>query len=183
MCSASHPDCWKVKESRKETKYKSRRIFVQTFTTTYHKICIYEVIPGASQKKSGPCAKFWTYFGPFLALWFGSGPSLESWTVVVPLLTLMRSRRSKVNDFAALLRGLGRTHDTTVKRNRRLTKRQAGVWTLIFQPCSFGSGTTDCKNGLGTTGLGSCCCCSQSRFSLHNCQKCSRRGMRTTVIE
>ena len=53
----------------------------QTFTTTYHMICIYQVIPGASQKNPD----LLTNSGPFLALWSGSGPSPEFRTIVVPL--------------------------------------------------------------------------------------------------
>ena len=41
----------------------------------------------------------------------------------------------------------------------------------------------DDENGLGTTGPGSCCYCSEPNFSLHYCQKCSGRGIETSVIE
>ena len=41
--------------------------------------------PGASQKNSGPCAQFWTFSWPFLALWSGSGPSPRFRTLSVPL--------------------------------------------------------------------------------------------------
>ena len=53
----------------------------QTFTTTYHMICIYQVIPGASQKNPDLV----TNSGPLLALRSGSGPSPEFRTLVVPL--------------------------------------------------------------------------------------------------
>ena len=48
-------------------------------------ICIYQVIPEASQQKSGPSDQFRTYSGPLLALRSGSGPSPEFRTLVVPL--------------------------------------------------------------------------------------------------
>ena len=53
----------------------------QTFTTTYHMICIYQVIPGASQKNPDLV----TNSGPLLALRSGSGPSPEFRTLLVPL--------------------------------------------------------------------------------------------------
>ena len=61
--------------------FASLSICSQTFTTTYHMICIYQVIPGASQKNPDLV----TNSGPVLAFRSGSGPSPEFRTLVVPL--------------------------------------------------------------------------------------------------
>ena len=62
--------------------FASLSICSQTFTTTYHMICIYQVIPGASQKNPDLV----TNSGPLLALRSGSGPSPEFRTLLVPLM-------------------------------------------------------------------------------------------------
>ena len=76
----------KVASEASAFKVSSFTLLCWTIWTTYHMICIYQVIPEASQQKSGPSDQFRTYSGPLLALRSGSGPSPEFRTLVVPLL-------------------------------------------------------------------------------------------------